>query len=199
MWVKGDLKDRLGLRNNRNEPASVDGPSSELEAGPIFGKPHTRSISEMPITDGYEPAPTHSPGDHTPLTEKPDGRTTLVRSSVEEFPSLPGHLTGIAVTTEDDVGSTVTATSSTGPVHIATVSPSPPPSCYPGSDISVLSPPPSSQFQHPLQAYSRITSTSYSRSLHDQHSTHSGSGNLSVPLDSFEMGVCSPQQGTNPY
>jgi hypothetical protein len=178
----------------------MGGPSSELEAGPILGKPRTRSISEMPITDGYEPAPTHSPGDYTPLTEKPDGRTTPVSSSVEKFPSLPGHLTGIAVTTEDeDIGSTITVTSSPGPVHIATVSSSPPPSCYPGSDISISSPPPSSQFQHPLQAYSRITPTSYSRSLHDQHLTHSGSGNLSMPLDLFEMGMCSPQQDTNPY
>jgi hypothetical protein len=103
MWVKGDLKDRLGIRNNRNDPAPMGGPSSELEAGPILGKPRTRSISEVPITDGYEPAPTHSPGDYTPLTEKPDGRTTLVGSSVEEFLSLPGHLTGIAVTTEDEI------------------------------------------------------------------------------------------------
>lgn len=58
MWVKGDLKERLGIKHHR------DLKKSELEATPMFLKPHSRSESEFSaINQDYEPALTRSPGD----------------------------------------------------------------------------------------------------------------------------------------
>jgi hypothetical protein len=191
MWVRGDLKDRLGVRNRRDEPAPIDSSSSELEAAPMFGKPHTRSISERSITDAYEPTPSHSPEDHTPPIQSEKSEGTLVSTAVVESSSFPVHLTGIAVTTEDeDKVPPVAPTPLTVPGHMVAVSTSP---RYSSSDIPIPSPPPSPQFRHPSQAYPRITSMSYSRSQRGRYSVHSDSDNLSSPLNSLETSVRSPQ------
>lgn len=57
MWVKGDLKDQLGIRHRRAKNRNGD----TLEAAPMFG--HGRSQSEMSLSNTpYEPAMTSSPG-----------------------------------------------------------------------------------------------------------------------------------------
>lgn len=194
MWVKGNLKDRLSTRNHRDKPAHVDIPSSELEAAPMFIKPHTRSVSEMSTTDDNELTTTHSPGNRTSPTrsEKPHGRSPLASAADLEAPNSAGHpLTGIAVTTEDeDIVLPVTPTPLNGPA--VTESPSPPPSSDSSSDI----PNPSPRFQHPSQAYSRLASPSYSRPLRGQYSAHSNSDDFSVP---FEIRVRNPQPDENSH
>ncbi|KAK0224812.1 phospholipid-translocating P-type ATPase [Armillaria nabsnona] len=57
MWVKGDLKDQLGIRHRKAKNRNGD----TLEAAPMFG--HGRSQSEMSLSNTpYEPALTSSPG-----------------------------------------------------------------------------------------------------------------------------------------
>ncbi|KAF5370921.1 hypothetical protein D9615_009819 [Tricholomella constricta] len=46
MWVKGDLKDQLGI-NHRKEKKVPKGSQSNLEAAPMFQGQHNRSLSEM--------------------------------------------------------------------------------------------------------------------------------------------------------
>ncbi|KAG6844765.1 hypothetical protein H0H87_003988 [Tephrocybe sp. NHM501043] len=68
MWVKGDLKDQLGLKHRRAKKIPK-GKQSTLEAAPMFQEQHNRSLSEVSIIhDRYEPTMTSSPGpkDNTP-------------------------------------------------------------------------------------------------------------------------------------
>lgn len=53
-WVKGDLKDRLGIAHRR-------GGARNLEAAPLCKSPHLRSVSEAEPAE-YHPVLTRSPG-----------------------------------------------------------------------------------------------------------------------------------------
>ncbi|KAJ7054208.1 phospholipid-transporting ATPase 1 [Mycena amicta] len=63
MWVKGDLKDQLGLshRNGKKRRVLDRSSSQEPETAPMFSDQHARSLSEL-STHQYEPANTSSPG-----------------------------------------------------------------------------------------------------------------------------------------
>ncbi|KAJ7176874.1 phospholipid-transporting ATPase 1 [Mycena filopes] len=63
MWVKGDLKDQLGLthRNGKRRGGAHPAYSQEPETAPMFSDNHARSLSEL-STHQYEPANTSSPG-----------------------------------------------------------------------------------------------------------------------------------------
>lgn len=61
MWVRGDLKDQLGLSHRSARKNKTAGTSRNLEAAPMFLEPHSRSFSEVSAHQ-YEPALTSSPG-----------------------------------------------------------------------------------------------------------------------------------------
>lgn len=58
MWVKGDLKNRLGIRSRREMKQSIS--EARTETAPMY---HDRSVSEISQA-GYEPALTYSPGQY---------------------------------------------------------------------------------------------------------------------------------------
>ncbi|KAH7890567.1 hypothetical protein F5I97DRAFT_1798880 [Phlebopus sp. FC_14] len=52
MWVRGDLKDRLGIRHRKS---SKNKHAADLETAPMFREPHARSASELTLPHIYEP------------------------------------------------------------------------------------------------------------------------------------------------
>lgn len=191
LWVKGDLKRRLGIKSHRGQQAPVDGSLSASEATPIFREPHARSISEMSTPDGYEPALSHSPGDHTPPTQpehvhdtRPQISATLEDSSSSQ--RLP--TTVVDTSEEEDMALSTPAKAA----HPAALSPSPQPSYYSASDIPAPSPLPSPRFQHPSQTHPSTTPISYSRPLHGQYPSQVYSDNLRVPPNLYEMHLRKP-------
>ncbi|EIN05442.1 phospholipid-translocating P-type ATPase [Punctularia strigosozonata HHB-11173 SS5] len=60
MWVKGDLKDRLGIKHHR------DRTRADPEAVPMYKNVHFRAESEMGGDDGYEPVEMRSPPTMSP-------------------------------------------------------------------------------------------------------------------------------------
>jgi len=192
MWVKGDLKRRLGIKPYRDQQALMDGSPTATEATPIFRAPHARSISEMSTPDSYEPALSHSPGEHTPPTqpEKLYDTPPQISATLDGSSSSPRRLpTPVAITSEEE---DVTLSTPTKAVHAAALPPSPQPSYYSASDIPTPSPLPSPGFQHPSQAHPTITSISYSRPLRGQYPSHVYPDNLPVPPNLYEMHVRSP-------
>ncbi len=199
MWVKGDLKQRLGIKPHRDQQAPLDGSPSASEATPIFREPHARSISEMSTPDGYEPALSHSPGDHTPPTQPEQLYDTppQISATLEDSSSSPRRLlTTVANTSEDEDMALSTPTTA---ARAAALSPSPQPSYYSASDIPTPSPLPSPVFQYPSQAHSTITSVSYSRPLRGQYPSHVHSNNLRVPPNLYEMHIRNPIPGKDPH
>ncbi|PFH48817.1 hypothetical protein AMATHDRAFT_5455 [Amanita thiersii Skay4041] len=74
MWVKGDLKDQLGIRH-RKSSKNKDKSLGSLEAAPMFQEQHSRSLSEIStLHHGYELAPTTT----TPLVETATPRQTYL-------------------------------------------------------------------------------------------------------------------------
>lgn len=192
MWVKGNLKDRLGIRRRNKEMVVVDGSSSDPEGTPMFREPHTRSISEISTPDVYEPALPRGLGDHTPINriEGLDATTPQISGpSIPPSTSPRGPLTP-TVTTGEDNAMMSTPTSPAMATRAAAMSPSPQPSYYSASDIPLPSPVPSPGYV-PSQAYTRAPSISYSRPLRGQYLSHPD--NLHLPPNSYEMQVHSPK------
>lgn len=195
MWVKGNLKDTLGIRRRNKEIVVVDGPSSDPEGTPMFREPHTRSISEISTPDVYEPGMPRGLRDHTPLdriegldaTTPHNGAPSIAPSSSPHGPHTP------IVTVGGDNAIMSTPISPTMGTSAAAMSPSPQPSYYSASDIPLSSPVPSPGFYIPSQAHTRAPSISYSRPLRGQFLSHSD--NLRLPPNSYEMQVHSPKLG----
>ncbi|KAJ6607681.1 phospholipid-translocating P-type ATPase [Mycena sp. CBHHK59/15] len=61
MWVKGDLKDQLGISHRNGKKRHGPRHAQEPETAPMFSEPHARSLSEL-SEHQYEPANTASPG-----------------------------------------------------------------------------------------------------------------------------------------
>ncbi|KAJ7724330.1 phospholipid-transporting ATPase 1 [Mycena maculata] len=73
MWVKGDLKDQLGLSHRNGKQRHGPTSAAEPETAPMFSDQHARSLSEL-SSHQYEPANTTSPGStpaDIPLTVRP--------------------------------------------------------------------------------------------------------------------------------
>lgn len=161
MWVKGNLKDRLGIRARHGQMVPEDG-SSGLEGMPMFSKTHARSASEVSI---YDPARQSGSGDRTPptQTEKLIGATVVASSG-----SSHRFLTPVVTTSEEnDMPAAISATVA-GDSSAMSHSPSPQPSYYSASDIPLPSPLPSASIHNP-QAHPRMASISYSRPLRGQY------------------------------
>lgn len=166
MWVKGNLKYRLGTRARHGQKVPADG-SPGLEGTPMFSETHARSPSEV---SAYEPGPQSGSGDRTPptRTEKPIG-TSLQISATLVASSGASHrlLTPIVTTSEDD--DMPTAIPGTEAGDSFAMSHSPQPSYYSASDIPLPSPLPSPSIHNPSQAHPRMASISYSRPLRGQY------------------------------
>jgi len=194
MWVKGNLKDSLGIRRRNKEIVVVDGSSSDPEGTPMFREPHTRSISEISSPDVYEPGFPRGLGDHTPINRIEALDTTTPQISaplIALSSSLHGPLTPM-VTTGEDNAMMSTPTPPAMAIRAAAMPPSPQPSYYSASDVPLPSPVPSPGSSYePSQVYPRAPSISYSRPLRGQYPSHSD--NLCMPPNSYEMQVHSPK------
>ena len=190
MWVKGDLKERLGIKPHSGQQKPTDGSPSAFEATPMFREPHARSVSEMSTPDGYELALSHSPGDHTPPTKPEQVHDTppQINATLEASSSSRRLPTTVVNTSGEDV----TLPTPTKVAHAATQPPSPQPSYYSASDIPVPSPLPSPEFQHPSHTHPTISPISYSRPLRGQYPSHDYSDSLRVPPNLYEMHVRNP-------
>ena len=167
MWVKGNLKDRLGIRARRGQKVPVDGSSSGLEGTPMFSETDARSPSEVSI---YEPGRQSGSGDRTPSTqtEKLIGTPLQISATVVASSGSSHHLLIPTVTTsENDDMPTVIPATEAGDAFA--MSHSPQPSYYSASDIPSPSPLPSPSIHNPSQPHPRMASISYSRPLRGQY------------------------------
>lgn len=155
MWVKGDLKDQLGIRH-RNAKKNTKITASNLEAAPMFHEQHSRSLSELSTHNQYEPTMTVSPA----LGSTPRATYLDTPPMSEARDLLPPR--------ESD---THYAYAGINPDHESHPSPnpsdnrqnssvSPDPSYYSASQIPSPSPLPSPQYQYPS---GEITTTPPSR------------------------------------
>jgi phospholipid-translocating ATPase len=167
MWVKGNLKDRLGVRARHGQKVPADGSSSGFEGTPMFSETHARSPSEVSI---YEPGRLNGSGDRTPptQTEKLIGTSLQISATMVASPGSSHRLlTPIVTTREDDDMPTAIPATEAGDSF--PMSHSPQPSYYSASDIPIPSPLPSASIQNPSQAHPRMASISYSRPLRGQY------------------------------
>ncbi|KZT25558.1 phospholipid-translocating P-type ATPase [Neolentinus lepideus HHB14362 ss-1] len=143
MWVKGDLKDRLGIKHRRELK------KSDLEATPMFQKPHTRSESEFStLHQDYEPALTSSPGNRGISAPRTAGYVNTPSSSpapgYEEVPpnQQPQYAYSQSRFRDQDHLQTPPSADSWGRVSPASLRAS----YYSASDIPAPSPLPSPKF-----------------------------------------------------
>jgi len=167
MWVKGNLKDLLGIRARHEKKVPMDESSSGLEGTPMFRETHARSTSEM---SNYEPGQQSGSGNRTPptQTEKLVGTPhKIIATLVASSGSSHRLLTPIA-TTSDDEDKPITISPTEAGDSVA-MTPSPQPSYYSASDIPLPSPLSSPNTRNLSQAHPRMTSISYSRPLRGQY------------------------------
>ncbi|CAL1710461.1 unnamed protein product [Somion occarium] len=183
MWVKGDLKDRLGIqhRKSRNN-------KGRLEQAPMFHHPHARSESEIStyqqdielggLTAGGSNPSSLSASPRTPLTPVHEAQ-----SPAAEQPSYD-HLSPTPRETRPAGDQRTTSPSFRGSYYSASAIPmsSPEPSLQPGYTLSqdppmsTVSPNPVTPFAHPSQG-----------SLHPPPQPQP-----SPPPETFEMHVRQP-------
>ncbi|KAH9476290.1 Putative phospholipid-transporting ATPase C24B11.12c [Psilocybe cubensis] len=153
MWVKGDLKDQLGLSHRKNRKQKSP---QNLEAAPMFTEQHARSLSEISsIHNVYEPAHLSSPAPNaTPR------QTYLDTPPMNENLELPPREPGVqyAQVRNQPVSDTHLSPLPLGARFDNT--PSPQPSYYSASDLPPASPLPSPKYRYPN---GEITSTPPSR------------------------------------
>ena len=166
MWVKGNLKDRLGIRVRRGQKAPVNGSSSGLEGTPMFIETHARSPSEVSI---YEPGQQSGSGYRTPptQTEKLTGTSLQINAAVVASSGSSHHTFAPIATTSEDEDMPVAISATEAGVSVATPH-SPQPSYYSASDLPLPSPL-SSRIPTPSQAHPRMASISYSRPIRGQY------------------------------
>ncbi|TFK47398.1 phospholipid-translocating P-type ATPase [Heliocybe sulcata] len=204
MWVMGDLKDRLGIRHRRELK------KAELEATPMFQKPHSRSESEFStFQQDYEPALTHSPGDRgisAPRTAGyHDTPSTSYGSPAPGYEEIlpdqqPQYVSAQPRFRDQDHLPTPTSAGSWGRVSPASVQPS----YYSASDIPPSSPIPSPKYgyvsntRNPLPSPALSPTSSAAGRPGPTSPTHqtlhvpSHPGYGSPSAESFEMRVRSP-------
>lgn len=200
MWVKGNLKDSLGIRRRNNEMVVADAASSDPEVMPMFRGPHMSSTSEMlTAEDVHELGLPRGLGDRTPPTRAnelnasaPQINAISVTSS-----SLP-HRPLLSTVTVGEEDTMATPTSLARATHAAAMSPPPQPSNYSVFDIPMPSTVPSPGSYEPSQSYPGMAPISYSRPLRGQYIPHSE--NLRSPPNTYEMQVQSPklEESSNP-
>ncbi|KAF9465973.1 phospholipid-transporting ATPase 1 [Collybia nuda] len=153
MWVKGDLKDQLGINHRKARKSPREG-MRNLEAAPMFQEQHSRSLSEFSeVHDQYEPTMTSSPrtNDHAPRQTYLD---TPPMSQAIELP-IPGAQYAYSRSHLDQESHL-----SPHSPNERNMGPSPHPSYYSVSELPPPSPLPSPKYKYPS---GEITSTPPSR------------------------------------
>jgi phospholipid-translocating ATPase len=192
MWVKGNLKDSLGIRRRNNEIVFVDAASSDPEVMPMFRRPHMSSTSEMLTTeDIHELGLPRGFGDRTPPTRVKELNANAPQiNAISLTSSGPPHAPLLSTATVGEEDTMATPTSLARATHAAAMSPSPQPSNYSVSDIPMPSTVPSPGSYEPSQ-YPGVVPISYSRPLRGQYAPHSE--NVRSPPNTYEMQVHSPK------
>jgi len=189
MWVKGNLKDTLGIRHRSNGMVIVNGASSDPEVVPIFRDAHMSSTSETSAADVYEHGVPRGPGDRTPPTRVEElnatASATSVTSSSSPHHTLPPTIVG------GDEDTMATPISPAWEMQTAAVSPSPQPSNYSASDVPIQANVLSPSSYEPSKSYPGVASISYSRPFRGQ--CLSPSENHRLPPSTYEMQAPSPK------
>jgi phospholipid-translocating ATPase len=153
MWVKGDLKDQLGI-NHRKARKNPRGGKRNLEAAPMFQEQHSRSLSEISsVHDQYEPTMTSSPG----TSDQAPRQTYLDTPPMSQATDLPIQGAQYVFTKSHLDQETHLSPVSPGDRNM---NPSPHPSYYSVSELPPPSPMPSPKYKYPS---GEITSTPPSR------------------------------------
>lgn len=153
MWVKGDLKDQLGI-NHRKARKFPRGSPRNLEAAPMFQEQHSRSLSELSgAHDQYEPTMMSSPG----TSNRALRQTYLDTPPMSQATDLPIQGAQYAFATSHLNQETHLSPTSPGDRNM---NPSPHPSYYSVSELPPPSPMPSPKYKYPS---GEITSTPPSR------------------------------------
>lgn len=146
MWVKGDLKDQLGISHRKGKRNNVS--ATALEAAPMFPDAHNRSFSDYEAANGSSPALNLTPRatylESPPMTETgdlPPIEPTAQYATVLQ-PVSGNHLSPLPLNNR----------------HQTSVSPQP--SYYSASDLPPASPLPSPKYRYPN---GEVTSTPPSR------------------------------------
>ena len=143
MWVKGDLKDQLGL-SHRNARKNKNMSESSLEASPMFPIIHERSISESLNTHhSYQLAMADSPPYVAAMTRSTSYLDTPPMNDTIELPLQESGVQYAQPMTKPSDSSHLSPTAAVAPT------PSPQPSYYSASDIRLPSPLPSPKYQLP--------------------------------------------------
>ena len=143
MWVKGDLKDQLGISHRKSKKNRQM--ASAMEAAPMFHEQHNRSFSEMSnIHNSYEPAMTNSPIPN--LTPR---QTYLDTPPLPETIELPPREPGVQYAQVRDTVPQPTLLSPPNADQRHLMSVSPQPSYYSVSDLPPASPLPSPKYRYP--------------------------------------------------
>lgn len=151
MWVKGDLKDQLGLSHRKVQKNKIMS-DSNLEAAPMFVDAHGRSLSDL-HHHNYEPAIGDSPPYAASSTRQTSYTDTPPMTDIIEL--LPREL---GVQYAQPITTSKSSDLQVSPPTNDT--PSPKASYYSVTDIPIPSPLPSPKFQLPS---GEITTTPPSR------------------------------------
>ena len=165
MWVKGDLKDRLGIKHRRD---IKNAGKSDLEQAPMFHKPHFRSESE--ISSFHPDADLHN----SPLSRSP------LSSNAATPPMSPSP----AKQTEEDL-LTPTARIAMNPSAM---------SYYSASNIPVATPTPPSPTSGgpPMSSIATAPVTTYVQQSHNTLQIPSLRSRTPNTPETFEMHVRQP-------
>ncbi|KAF8154452.1 phospholipid-transporting ATPase 1 [Crassisporium funariophilum] len=145
LWVKGDLKDQLGLshRKAKKNSQKINSTLSNLEAAPMFQEQHSRSLSELSAHHNYESAMTSSPNFNATSRQ-----TYLDTPPMSEATDLPPHEPGVQYARVHSNLMQESHLSPPGADH-RLISVSPQPSYYSASDLPPASPLPSPRYRYP--------------------------------------------------
>ncbi|KZV76767.1 phospholipid-translocating P-type ATPase [Peniophora sp. CONT] len=185
MWVKGDLKDQLGIKHRREKRNRT---RSDLEIAPMFQKPHCRSVSELSYQDAYDHPPTGGSTPNSGIETPPAIQEPYVDSPLKEGQTLSYMDAGGRPTSYLDVTSPMTPPD--GQRKFPVMAPSPAPSYYSASDIPSPSPLPHPVYRHPSDLYGHVE---------EPWDRERAGSSLQVPANAYEMRVRSQPSYPAPH
>ncbi|RDB16619.1 Phospholipid-transporting ATPase DNF1 [Hypsizygus marmoreus] len=184
MWVKGDLKDQLGINHRKVRKAlkasSSSSSSRTQEAAPMFQEQHSRSLSEI---SSYEPTRTSSPGIGGPAPRQ-TYLDTPPMSQAADFPLHASQSQDLHIIPLNNTNAMLSNTQHLSP-HLSPrrteMNPSPQPSYYSASDLPPQSPLPSPKYMYPGGETTNVPPPSRRTSVATTHTVRSQQPRPSSP------------------